>query len=210
MNYQNFAIKTRRLSYFKKDVLQTFLGNQRTLNNQLVAWQRQGKIHKLKKGIYTLNEEERRAPLTALMISNLIYAPSYISLESALSYFALIPERVVGITAVTPHKTATFQNFYGYFSYRSIKTNYFFGFQSIHDAGDMPVLIATPEKAILDKVYFDTAFKPFEDYFLENLRLQNYEKLRIKMLTLYGRKFDCKKITRAISVLADMIRKEKK
>lgn len=209
MNYREFVLRTRYSSYFKGEMLQVFPGNRRTLNNQLVNWQRQGKVHKLKRGLYTLNDEDRRAPLTPLMISNLIYAPSYVSLEYALSFFGLLPERVALVTAVTPHKTMTTKNFYGVFSYRSIKTGLFFGFQSIHEASDLPVLMAFPEKALLDKIYFDASFRPEEDYFLENLRLQNYGSLHLGKLESYGKRFDSRKIMQAVSILSDLIRREK-
>lgn len=209
MNYSDFILKTRYSSYFKTEGLQTFSGNHRTLNNQMVTWQRQGKVHQLKRGIYTLNDEDRRAPLTPFMISNLIYAPSYVSLESALSFFGLLPERVTSVTAVTPHKTNISKNFYGIFSYRSIKKNLFFGFQSLHDMSDVPILMATPEKALLDKIYFDVSFQPEENYFLENLRLQNYESLRMTKLASYSKLFDSRKITLAVSILIDLIREEK-
>ena len=210
MKFADFANKTRNISYFKTEALVTLAGNRRTIYNQLVAWQRQGKVHQLKRGIYTLNDIDRRAPLPTLLISNILYGPSYVSLESALGYFGLIPERVVQVTAATPRKTAAFKNFYGGFIYQSIKDDCFFGFQSVTLEEGVPVLMAMPEKAVLDKVYFDTAFRPDEGYFLDNLRLQNYELLNRSRLERFARRFGTQKVRKGATILADLVRKEKR
>jgi len=209
MKYREFVEKTRELSYLKIPTIEALSGERRTLKNQLVLWQRQGRVHRLKNGVYALNDHDRRAPLSPLMISNILYAPSYISLETALSFFGLIPERVVAVTAVSPKKTAIFENFYGTFDYRSLRKGSFFGFESVEDQG-LPVLMATPEKAILDKIYFDPVFRPEDGYFLENLRLQNFESLRLQRLLDYSRRFGSKKVKEGAVVLASLVRREKK
>lgn len=208
MKYTEFVKKLRDFNYFKLDALETLTGEIRTLKNQLVIWQRQGKIHKLKNGIYTLNDAERRVPLSKFVISNVLYAPSYVSLESALAFFGLIPERVAQITAVTSQKTAAYRNFYGSFSYRSMKKGRFFGFQSVKEEGS-PVLMATPEKAVLDKIYFDPAFRSREDYFLESLRLQNYEGFSLTRLLQYARRFGSRKVGEGATLLAALVRRER-
>lgn len=208
MNYREFVGKTRHLNYFKAEMLHALSGGGRTLQNQLAAWQRQGKVHKLRRGIYTLNDDDRRAPLSPFLISNVLYAPSYVSLESALSFFGLIPERVVQTTAVTTRKTAVFQNHYGAFFYRSFKETFFFGYELTKIEEGFSVFMATPEKAILDKIYFDPQFRPEEDYFLDNLRLQNYETLRRRRLMDFAGRFGSKKVRRGAVLLAALIRRE--
>lgn len=210
MKYADFAAKVRHLSYFKTDLFSTLRGeeNIRTLKNQIVRWQRQGKIRRLKNGIYTLNDEDRRPPLPLFLISNILHPPSYVSLESALSYFDLIPERVGQVMAVTTRKTVVYKNFYGTFRYRSLKKGLYFGFDIVVETG-IPLLVAVPEKAILDKVYFDPSFQPETDYFLDHLRLQNYEGLSSTRLLQFAKRYDSK-VKKGIAVLVDLIRKEKK
>lgn len=209
MKYREFVDHTRHISHFKVEFFSTLPGHLRTLKNQLAVWQRQGKVHKLRRGVYTLNDDDRRTPLPPFLISNVLYAPSYVSLESALSFFGLIPEQVVRTTAVTPRKTADFENHYGTFSYRSLKKSLFFGYESVKIEGDLSIFLATPEKAILDKVYFDPGFRPEEDYFLENLRLQNYEIIVRRRLADFAKRFDSKKVRRGAEILVDLVRKEK-
>lgn len=204
MIYKDFIKKVRDISYFKPDHLAGAV-NIRTLKNQLACWQRQGKVHKLKNGVYTLNDDERRAPLTPFVISNILYPPSYISMESALAFWGLIPERVTQVIALTPRKTALFKNFYGAFHYRNIKKDLFFGFVSVKDEAGLPVLVAVSEKAILDKIYFDPSFRPDEEYFSENLRLQNYESLSKKRIQKFSKQFASKKVKEGAAILTSLI-----
>jgi len=69
--------------------------------------------------------------MTLFMAANKIYEPSYVSLESALAYYEIIPETVLGVTSISSRKTKTFENAWGVFSYRSIKPEYMIGYQVI-------------------------------------------------------------------------------
>ena len=86
-------------------------------------------------------------------IANCIYKPSYISLQTALSYYGLIPEAVANITSVATLKTALFENSVGVFSYKKIKDSFFTGFEHIKFDGEKNVLFASLEKALLDFLY---------------------------------------------------------
>lgn len=209
MKYGEFREKVCHFSYFKPSTISQFVGNSRTLKNQLVTWQRQGKVILLKRGFYTLNEQERLAPLPHFLVSNLLCAPSYVSFEAALSDWGLIPERVVQVTAVTPRRTAVFKNRLGVFRYRFIKRERFFGYDQVEREG-LPVLMAFPEKALLDQIYFDRSFRPEADYFLANLRLQNFERLSVTRLLAYGRRFRSRKVMAGARILKDLIAAERR
>ena len=208
MNYAELVKRVNYVSYFKPEALAVSSKNMGTIQNQLTQWQKKGKIHKLKRGIYTLNQDERRAPLPPILISNILYTPSYVSLESALAYFTLIPEGVHQVMAVSTRKTQQFRNTYGVFYYHHIKSALFFGYTSIR-MQDAPILIAHPEKAILDRMYFDSVFRAEVDYFLENLRLQNLERLSSTRLLEYSRRFPSELLRKGAKILADLIREEK-
>jgi len=100
-------------------------------------------------------------------VANKIYAPSYVSLESALSYYGFIPEAVVQITSISTRKTNIFNTQLGIFSYNSIKNTLFFGYQ-VHENNGRSFTIATPEKCILDYLYFHNEISDTEDF--EQLR----------------------------------------
>jgi hypothetical protein len=67
----------------------------------------------------------------------------------ALSWYGVIPEKTVTFTSVTPRTSRSFDNAWGSFRYRSVKTGLFFGFREELVMG-APVRIAEPEKALLD------------------------------------------------------------
>ncbi len=79
-----------------------------------------GEIVRVKKGIYVFGERYRRGPWSREILANLIYGPSYISLDYALSYYGVIPERVVVVTSVTLSRSRQFETPVGLFTYRSL------------------------------------------------------------------------------------------
>ena len=144
---------------------------------QLSHWAREGKVIRLKKGLYTLGEDHRRFPLSALALADPLYRPSYVSLEWALSRHGLIPDAVGVITSVTPLKTARFRNTFGDFDYRHLAQPYFFGYS--RQERPAPHYLATPEKALLDFIHLSIprSHELTEDLFLEGYRLQNLGRL---------------------------------
>ena len=86
-------------------------------------------------------------------IANRLYNPSYISLETALSYYGSLPEAVYGVTSVTPKITRTFEARGKIFYYQKIKQEAFGHFRPLAVEGQT-VLIAEKEKALADYLYF--------------------------------------------------------
>lgn len=120
-------------------------------------------------------------------IANKIYQPSYISLETALSYYGLIPEVVYTITSISTKPTREFVTPRGAFSYQRIKKNAFTGYSIIRPGGggDSKVLFADSEKALADYLYFvDLKKKPLNDRL--TLRGINKDKL-LEYATLFER-----------------------
>ena len=95
------------------------------------------------------------APISRELLANLIYGPSYISLDYALSYHGLIPERVETVTSVTLGRSRTFTTPYGMFSYRRLSQSRYAVGGLLAEHGDLSFLIASPEKALADKVWAD-------------------------------------------------------
>lgn len=117
---------------------------------------RKGVIIRVKKGIYIFGEDYRRRPFSREILANLIYGPSYISLEYALHYFGLIPERVEAVTSVTTGRSRKYATPVGLFRYRMIPLAAFrIGMDRIELDDGRSFLIATPEKALADKIRDD-------------------------------------------------------
>lgn len=186
--------------------------NIQTAYNQLNEWSKKGLIVSLKKGLYILNENDRKTEVSNVFIANQLYIPSYISMEYALSLYELIPETVMNITSVSTKKTTNFTNELGLFSYRTIKPSAFRGFIQATDNNGMKYFLAEPEKAILDFIYFNLARfdKKDKDIFEESYRFQNLEILNIKKLLFFTKFFNNKKLTMVIKNLIEVVKEQKK
>ncbi|MBL6989432.1 MAG: hypothetical protein ISR65_06625 [Bacteriovoracaceae bacterium] len=133
-----------------------FSGVTRSLNS--------GEFLKLKRGLYLFAKKLRRGPISKFMIANKLYNPSYVSFESALSYYGLIPEAVYTTTsACFQRKNKTFSNDLGEYSFDYIPVKPFFmGVHSSIDGGG--VLISTPLRALFDLIYIRRkSYDSFED-----------------------------------------------
>ena len=122
-------------------------------NRRLVEWQHKGYLTKIKNGYYIFRNYEKGENFMFL-VANKIYRPAYVSLESALWYYGLIPEGVFAVTSITTNNTATYNNKLGRFIYRHFKPQLFFGYTLIQHNG-YSISIADPEKALLDFLYLN-------------------------------------------------------
>ncbi len=131
--------------------------NRRTVS----SWVHKGLLHRVRNGFYRLAER----PITELdrwVIANTIYAPSYISVRSALGYYGFIPEGVFHVESVTTASTKRFQYANTWYSYRSVRPSFFFGYTFIVKDGQR-VMLATPEKTILDVLYLHPEISTVQD-----------------------------------------------
>lgn len=176
------------------------------LRRQVREWVKKDYLIPLKRGLYIFSSQWRKIQPSVLFMANFLVLPSYVSLEQALGFYEIIPEKVTVITSVTTKKTKIFTNLLGSFEYRSIKEDLFFGFKKEIDKEE-EFFIALPEKALLDYFYLNPHFQGnFSE--LKSLRLQNLEALNIKLLETYGLKYN-KRIRKIAEVLIEFVKKEK-
>lgn len=135
--------------------------------NNLTRWQNKGYIQKLRNSFYRLNKPLQHQE-ELFLIAGKLYSPSYVSLESALSWHGLIPEGVFTVTSVSNLKTRHFDTAIGRFEYRNLKKDLLFGCQ-LSTSGDFQFKIADPVKALLDFLYLRPDVH--EPGHLEELRL---------------------------------------
>jgi len=113
-----------------------------------------GQIIRVKKGLYIFGEGYRNKPYSREILANLIYGPSYVSLDYALQHHGLIPERVEVVTSVSVGRSRRFFTPVGLFTYRMIPLKAYRNGMDRVDTGDgRGFLMATPEKALADKLY---------------------------------------------------------
>lgn len=170
---------------FDYQVLMDALSGYRKPRDAVTRLLLEGSIVRIKKGLYCFGETYRRKPLCREYIANLIYGPSYISLEYAMSYHGLIPERVFTVTSVTGNRSKIFDTPLGLFSYRTLSGGRFAEGQILMKEAGSSFLIASPEKALIDTVWTDSRFSgrrvsEFESYLFEDLRVERRELRRLE------------------------------
>jgi len=130
---------------------------------------KKGLIKPIKQGVYLVNENLGLRPYSKEILANLIYGPSYISLETALSNYGFIPERVTVTTSICQGRGKSFTTPVGEFEYHHIKESiYSMGVQLKEVFEGAFCQYATPEKALLDFIYIKESkgkFKNQKDYF---------------------------------------------
>lgn len=170
-------------------------------SRRLCEWQEKGYITKIINGFYLFTDVEIDESVL-MRIANVIYSHSYISFETALSYYGLIPEAVYQITSATTRKTKVFNTLQGSFGYRSISKNLFWGYTVNPENG---FIIATPEKAILDYLYLRKQFNE-NDLFEWRLNVDEYKKIvNGQTVEKYLRIFNNKTLTRKYAILKEFI-----
>ena len=147
---------------------------------QLSRWVKAGKLHQLKRGLYILAEPYQKVSPHPFLIANRIKNASYVSLQSALAWYDLIPEYVPVVTSVTTTRTDTFHCSEGSFLYRRIKKSLFTGYRSIETVDGQFIFLAQPEKALLDLIYL-TPHSESREY-LKELRLQNMDMINTDLI----------------------------
>lgn len=136
---------------------------------------------RIKKGLYLICERVGDNPYSKEHIANLIYGPSCVSLEYALSFYGLIPERVTTLTSITPKKNKIFSTPLGVFTYRYIHgSKYFVQVMQQQISDNIYVLMATPEKALADILILNKNLniknkKALKIYLFEDLRVDEVQ-----------------------------------
>lgn len=127
------------------------LGSQTHPRRKIKELQNKGYLTRVKKGLYVFSKEFIGRVYSPEVVANLLYGPSYLSMEYALSFYGLIPERVEELTSVTSQKNKSFATPIGFFSYRHLASElYPLGVTLKESADGRSFLIATREKALLD------------------------------------------------------------
>ncbi len=181
------------------------------MRNQLARWHKKGLIIQLKRGIYALNKGDRKVNPSRFFVANQLYWPSYLSLESALSYYGLIPEAVADVTSITTKKTTQFNNPLGRFIYQCVKSDAFRGYRSYKDEAGLVCLIAEPEKAVVDFLYLNLGkFKSGgKEAFKKSYRFQNSDFLKPKKILAWARIFNNRRLEVVAGEFCAFMREER-
>jgi predicted transcriptional regulator of viral defense system len=122
-------------------------------NNKIHQLVKGGILERVTKGLYIAGPALQAERPDLFLLANQILGPSYVSLESALSYHGLIPERVYTTTSMTTKAARQYTTSLGAFIYTRLSLPYYsFGIRSVKLTKQQTVMMASPEKALLDKI----------------------------------------------------------
>lgn len=149
----NSILRFAKTAYVESGQLKPLLQDYTNPDDFISRMVRAGELIRLKNGFFLITEKIEEAPPPYEQIANLLYGPSYISFEWALSYYKMIPEGVYVVTCATATKSKIYTTPIGTFDYTSLSHyRYAIGIdQKENEAGRF--LIATPEKALADLIH---------------------------------------------------------
>jgi predicted transcriptional regulator of viral defense system len=172
------------------------------VRRQLARWKASGRILQLRRNVYVLAAPWRRVEPHPFLIANELNRPSYVSLQSALAHYGMIPEAVPVTTSVTTSRPVTLETPFGRYLYRHVRPAAFFGYGRVRVFHDQEALLADPAKALLDLVYLTPGGEAAAH--LESLRLEDLEAIVTHDLRDHARRWGKDKIARAVENILRM------
>jgi hypothetical protein len=191
---------------FDSGLLLTGSAKPHEIRRQLSRWRQSGKIFQLRRGLYCLAPPFQKVIPHPFLVANRLHPASYVSLQSALAYYGMIPEHVPVTTSVTTGRPARWETPLGVFDFRRIQIDFFDGFRVVDLRGKRQAFVAAPEKALLDLIYLEPA-SDSPDYLTE-LRLSGLDRLDWPFLERLARKVVKPKLLRAVAALQTLAREE--
>lgn len=163
-------------------VLESLLTGYASPRHKIADLEKAGKLIRLKRGLYVLSPMVSGKLLSTELIANHIYGPSYVSMETALRYYGLIPENVYWVRSMTVKRSRLFENSIARFDYVSCNDEYYpIGIRQEQKEG-YTFMIASPEKALCDLISYTPKLRLRS---AKALQLYLEEDLRFDMDTFY-------------------------
>jgi len=200
MNYSELLSITRTTPVFSSSLL--FAGKRTTssVRRQLDRWIKSGRLMQLRRGVYSIAPPYRAEAPHPFLVANHLRKPSYVSMQSALSYYGMIPESVPATTSVTTGRPEELQTPLGRFVFRHVKRAAFFGYHQKEISQGQSVFLASPEKALLDLLYLTPGSDSLE--YLEELRFEPIDHFDWDALRLHAERFHSPKLKRIVGILS--------
>ncbi|MCX6108144.1 MAG: hypothetical protein NTZ90_00900 [Proteobacteria bacterium] len=194
---------------FDYNLLMSMLSPYRQPWSKIRQLLRQGSIVRVKKGIYVKDPGDG-GPHSEAILANMIYGPSYVSGESALSWYGMIPERVEQIMSVTTKPSKTFTTPVGTFIYKRLaRERYATGFVRVALDDQRGFLIASREKALVDTIADKDIAGAAElrEYLTESLRIDEGDLRKLSPARLRELKIRFRKpIVTALATLVEELK----
>ncbi|MEJ2247653.1 MAG: hypothetical protein P8Y80_16495, partial [Acidobacteriota bacterium] len=162
---------------------------------QLSRWVKDGRLIQLRRGLYALAQVWRKVEPHPFLIANRLQRGSYVSAQSALAFYGLIPEHVPVVTSVGPGRPETVRNILGAFQFNHLAHHLLFGYSQMEVAPRQHAFVASPEKALLDLIHLTPGADSVK--YLRGLRLQNPDALKIANMIELAQRSGKPKLMRA-------------
>lgn len=161
-------------------IIESFYPDLKSAEKKVVWLEKNGYIIRLKRGLYVVNPEYTGKRLSNELIANHLYAPSYVSMSTALRYYGLIPEAVYVNQSMTVKHSRSFQTPIGNYDYKYISREAFAVGVRTERFADYAFLIASPEKALCDLIANSSKvnlryMKDVENYLENDIRMDMEE-----------------------------------
>lgn len=167
---------------FDFSVLASTLKDYKSPRQKILELEKQETIIRLKRGMYVVSPSVSGKPLSEELIANHLYGPSYVSMETALRYYGLIPESVHAVVSMTSRLTKKYENNVGRFEYIHCPANYYsIGIRQVVEE-DYAYLIASPEKALCDLLAYTPKLRL---RFVKSMQTYLGEDIRFDMVEFY-------------------------
>ncbi len=176
------------------------------IQRQLARWAQKGYVNQVRRGLYSIAPPYRHVTPHPFLVANRMVKASYVSCQSALAWYSLIPEYTPVTISITTQRPDTWKTFLGRFVFRHVKTSLLFGYTIVDVTASQQAFVAYPEKALLDLVHLTP--NGDELLFLEGLRLQNLERLDHERMTHFAERTGSAKLQRAACLLQAMAHKQ--
>lgn len=176
------------------------------IRRQLSRWTDAGRLYQLRRGLYALAPPFQKDRPHPFLVANRLVLGSYVSLQSALAYYGLIPEAVPVTTSVTSDRPGRWDTPLGAYEFRHLQTDLMIGYRWLEVAGREFAYVARPEKALLDLIYLEPEADSLR--YLEELRLQHLEILDRKELRHLADLSGKPKLKRAAERIVELAERE--
>jgi predicted transcriptional regulator of viral defense system len=168
----------------------------------LAEWNRKGQVRMLARGWYVFADAQVDLPLL-FDVGCQAYPPAYVSLESALSWYELVPDTVRAITLVGTRTTRTSVADAATFIWRTVKPLRWFGYRAVEYGRGRRFLIAEPEKAVLDYLYLHPTLRTADDMLSLRLDVAGFATLDHARLEQWALRFEHALLLRQLHALEE-------
>jgi predicted transcriptional regulator of viral defense system len=174
----------------------------RDVRRQLSRWSKAGRLYRLRRGLYALAPPFQKVKPHPFVVANQMVRGSYVSCQSALSFYGLIPEHVPVTTSVMAKRPARWDTPLGAFQFRRLKPELLYGYRWTNVIPGQSAFVASPEKALLDLIYLQPGGDRSE--YVRTLRLQDLAQLNRVELRRQANLSRRPKLQRAVQVVLEL------